>query len=400
MVQTSSLLSIVFAYLAILTFSSFSIGYDSTGIGNVVLIDETRTKHYLTAIAKHVGVMITPLHWTTSWTHSMFDWAEANWFYDSYRHQLSQYTNTKGCLSTDPDLYVLRFENCSSHNQNQAFVYDHKLYLLFWINPATNAQHPVYLEKDCTRIIKTVPMISRNAVSRSMSDHIRRFAKNISMNAHKHYVRMRALTLYSLQRAMPQLSDSEYQKYMGIIGTLNDVEFDYFLTENDDYLIADGHTVSAIKKEAILMTNKYHGLWRKNERNQLMHFLSGKYLQAVTSNQSRNILILENMVNPRQPQQTFEGINGTFYDLELNEYSEDMDNTFVTVRKLWDFDGKHEMYIHNDGQAKKIQHDLLLVHGADVLLAFVQKSTFEQTYKILRAGIHSNHPDVGNLHGK
>ena len=352
-----------------------------SGIGTVVILDEFGRRHHLIAVQDNkVAALISPQHWTAAWGHPIFDWSAARWYYDAEKMQLRKFADRELCLTANPNSYTLHFTNCSSCNDNQAFVYNQEDREIFWINPNTNDQHPVYLEKDCCRHMKTIPMVSRNPISKSISDQIRRFADFRFMNAHKEERRKRALTLHSLQRSMPRLTSIEYQKYMEMVEGFNDAKFDYFMTEHNDYLIGDGHTVCTIKRKIVGdISYKYHGLWHVNEKNQLVHFLSGKYLQAIPKNASCNVKKMQKMIYSHK---VLDALNDTYYDLKLSEYSKDIDHTFVTARKVWNLDGRHEMYIHNDRQAKKIQNTMI-VYGADVLLAFTTKPTMQQVNEMM-----------------
>ena len=195
--------------------------------------------------------------------------------------------------------------------------------------------------------------------------------------------RLRALTLHSLQRSLPNMASSEYQKYMEMMEALSERKFGYFTTKQNRFLFSDGHTVNAMPWRKFKNVNyKYYGLWHVNENNQLVHFLSGKYLQAIPNYISRNIKMLENMLYPViRSNQDFHSnkMNDTFYDLKLIEYTAALKNTFITTERVRE---KNEMYIHNMGYPQRIVSSVI-ANGADAFLAFVDNRTYHKIWKAI-----------------
>ena len=358
---------------------------NSSGIGkyNIIIRDETNAQYHLAAIGSKVAVMMSPQHWSYSW-NSIFHWTASRWFYDSQFQRLYCFNNEL-CLSANPDAFSLTLANCSSSSLYQTFIYNQAENELFWVDASTKGQHPIYLEKDGGRTVKMVPylprkpFISRNLVIKSISDHIRRFGDTLSGNASND--RSRLLILHSLRKALPNMSDIEYRKYLEMIEALNEPEFDYILYEDNRYLISDGYAVRLVNKEQMnAMNYKYYGLWHKNEKNHLIHFLSGKYLQAMPNYKSRNIKMLENMLSRyTYPRQVLSTLNDTFYDLKLRPYC-NQTGYIVT------FD-KQQMFIANyDGKLMKIQK-MITMHDADLLLGFIDNGAFDQFIDIVPGGL-------------
>ena len=336
------------------------------------------------SIGNIVAVTLIPKKWENT-LGSVLHWAASRWFYDEQTQKLAPFKQKDLCLEGDLDSFTLSLDNCSSSSQNQRFVYNQAEKELFWINPITNGQHPIYVEKDCTRISRGPftqkrPYISKNPVSKWIADQTRRF-ENGEVNASKlitsmpRVSRLRALALYSLQKALPNMTSIEYQKYVEMLEFLREREFGYFMSKENRYLLCDGYTVIPSK---INSTNfKYYGLWYLNDDNHLVHFLSGKRLQAIPNYASKSIKLLENIL---PSQMNLSKINDTFYDLKVHGYARDFHNAFVTVVGRGE---QHQLYIHNNGIAKKVG-GTIMTQGANVFLAFIEESTYDKVCRLFQ----------------
>ena len=394
--------------LSLLTAAVLSVTYDNYSRDcNVALLDEAGTEYQLITFANRVAVTLAPQWCGQSW-NSIFLY---RWIYDPATQRLMTCANHESCLVANPDLHTLSLSNCSANNHNQKFVYNQAQRELFWINPTTQRQHPVYLEKDGGRTVKMVPyllikpFISRNPISKSISDQIRKFSNSVFIDAPNQIVsnprgfRLRALTLHSLHKSLPNMSSFEHKKYVEMIESLNGPEFGYFMNKYNGYLISDGHKVNSMHWCRFKNINyHYYGLWNINNKNQLIHFLSGKYLQAIPNYSSRNIKMLGNMLQPgtRNSHQAFfsSRANETFYDLKLSEYAPSKESTFVTVARVKE---QQEMYVNNMGFAQKIQRTMI-AHGVDAYLAFVNNSTFQRIRSVVWGTVAFENQE--NMHGR
>ena len=355
---------------------------------NIIIRDQLGTAYHLISFgSKRIGVMLSPHRFAYSWS-SVFHWTSSRWYYDTEHRRIMMYIDIGYCLTANPNTFTLSLANCSLAD-HQTFEYDIKKEELFWIHSSTQRKHPIYLENNIARIVETQAFISRHPVTKSISDRIRTFAEDKFPNASHPDFRMRALTLYSLQKAIPNMSSCEYRKYLEILESLHE-EFDYFTNEKGEHLIGDGHTVTLMKKQQFMCVKYgYHGLWNKNQKNQLMHFLSGKYLQAVPRDKHRNFKLFQHMLNSIYLRQAFEDINSTFYHLTLSAYSKVVNDSFVFVKRS-SKSGRNQMCINDGGQSKRIKHTLMIQgpNKNSLLLAFIDIFTFHQVQWILAGSIH------------
>ena len=384
---------LLFVYTPIAIVASTAYGaFQHNGSLHIGLLDEDCTEHHLIAIRKIVAVTLIQRRWENT-LGSVFHWTASRWFYDEETQKIVPFKDRDLCLEADPESFTLHLSNCSSSKpQNQRFAYDQKEKELFWIDQ-NEQQHPIYLEKDCTRLSRGPftqrrPFVSKNPLTKWVADEARRFVHFPSKNASKlitsipRVSRLRALTLHSLQRSLPNMTSIEYQKYMEMIASLNEREFGYFVNKQNRYLLSDGHTVTPSKKDKGNDTNyKYYGLWNLNENNHLVHFLSGKYLQAIPNWASSNIKLLENRLLVKA---NLTKMNDTFYDLKVNEYTEDYRDTFVTVDEKGE---QHEMYVHHDGVPNKIGGTIMTQGGTDAFLAFTSEATHDEIWRIIMKDI-------------
>ena len=362
--------------LLLFVYTAWSMEYSNDC--SIVLLDESYTEYMLILIGNIIAITFAH-EWIDGSVLGYDSIFLYRWIYDPHTQTLmtSGRSRTDICLAANLDSFTLLLANCSLYAQNQRFVYNQAEKELFWINQA-GKQHPIYLEKDDGRTFKSIPyfsmkpFISRNPISHQMLSKPRG-------------TRLRALALRSLQTALPKMSSIEYQKYLKILESLNEPEFSYFINEQNRYLLSDGHTVTALKWCRFQDVNyKYYGLWHVNENNHLVHFLSGKYLQAIPNYLSRNVELLDNMLPPRHSRKAMVRMNRTvFYDLKLCDFSKELTHMFVTVKMLKE---RHEMYINNNGRPQKIEN-AIIAHGANAYLAFVSNSTYQKIWKYMRLSI-------------